>query len=194
VVLLLTSAEPDLLLPTLVSRCQVVPLHPLAPGEIAEALARRWEVPPAEAERLAGLAGGRLGWAVEALQRPELAEGREATLDSILRLVTVARDARLRGAAALASDVEGACAAVEAWALWWRDVLLAAHSAPDLTSSGEARRLAERLGRAVGPEQAEAFLRRLLATRQQLDQNVNPRLALEVLALDMPVPAPRDDR
>jgi DNA polymerase-3 subunit delta' len=189
VVLLLTSAAPELLLPTLTSRCQLVPLHPIGPAEIAEALVARWAAAPGEAEALAGLAGGRMGWAVEALRHPELREQRDTLLQQIVALATATRDARLRLVAPLAADAETARATVEAWALWWRDVLLAAVGAADLTTSGAARAAAGRLGRAIGAEQAEAFLRRLLAARQQLDQNANPRLTLEVLALDLPAPA-----
>jgi DNA polymerase III subunit delta' len=190
VVLLLTSAEPDLLLPTLLSRCQLVPMHPLGPAEIATALVERWGADAASAVALAGLAGGRLGWAVEAYRHPEQRERRAALVQQILSLVTASRDARLRQVAPLATDTETARATVEAWTVWWRDVLLAALGVPELTASGTARETAERLGRAIGPDQAEAFLRRLIATRAQLDQNANPRLALEVLALDLPHPAP----
>jgi DNA polymerase-3 subunit delta' len=188
VVLLLTSAEPELLLPTLTSRCQLVPLHPLRSAEIAAALVARWGAAPNEAEALAGLAEGRLGWAVEALRNPELRVRRDALMQQVVALASAARDARLRLVAPLASDVETARATVEAWTSWWRDVLLAAVGVPDLTATGAARTAAERVGRAIGPERAEAFLRRLLAARQQLDQNANPRLALEILALDVPAP------
>ena len=186
VLLLLTSTEPEQLLPTVTSRCQVVSLHPLAPEEIARALVERWGASPTEAEALAGLAGGRLGWAVEALRNPELRERRDATLRQVVELAGATRDARMRLAGQLASDTEAARAAVEVWALWWRDALLAAHGARGLTSTGPAREAAERVGRAVEPEQAETFMRRLLEAQQQLEQNANPRLALEVLALAMP--------
>ncbi|HEX9414519.1 MAG TPA: hypothetical protein VF916_13515, partial [Ktedonobacterales bacterium] len=136
-----------------------------------------------------GLAGGRLGWAVEAHLHPEQRERRAALQEQIVALVTATRDARMRLVAPLATDTDAARAAVEAWTLWWRDVLLATVGMTTLSSSGQARALAERLGRAIGPIAAEAFLRRLVAARQQLDQNANPRLVLEVLALDMPLPS-----
>jgi len=34
-----------------------------------------------------------------------------------------------------------------------------------------------------------AFLRSLAASKRHLEQNVNPRLALEVLMLDLPAPS-----
>lgn len=186
VVLVLTCEEPDALLPTLVSRCQLVPMRPLAAEEIRDALVDRWDVDRAEAETLAGLAGGRLGWAVEAHRRPVSRERRDALLARILALAKAAPDERMRLAAALATDTESARSAIETWVLWWHDVLLAALGVDAIGTIGDARIEAERQGRALGPEQSEAFLRRLVATHQQLDQNANPRLALEVLALDYP--------
>lgn len=193
VVLVLTSSEPELLLPTVISRCQVVPLHPLSPAEIAAALGERWNVEQTEAAALAGLAAGRLGWAVEAQDKPELRERHAALMQQIVALAAAAPPARLRLVAPLAADTDAARTTVEVWTLWWRDVVLAATGATELTSPGAAREAAERLGRTLGLARAEPFLRRLLTTRAQLDQNANARLALEVLALDMPMPAPARD-
>jgi DNA polymerase-3 subunit delta' len=189
VLLVLTSAEPEVLLPTLVSRCQQVPIHPLTHHEVAQALVERWGVDQTEAQELAGLAGGRLGWAVNAHALPELRQERAALIEQVIALAQARRGTRLRLVAALAGDAESARVAVDVWALWWRDVLLGALGADQLLSTAsEGGTVARRLGRAIGPEAAEAFLRRLLTARRQLDQNANPRLALEVLALDMPVP------
>lgn len=186
VVLILTCEEPDLLLPTLVSRCQLIPMSPLGAEEVRAALVERWGVEADEAAALAGLAGGRLGWAVEAHRRPELRERRDALLTRILEVAAAPASERMRLMAALAAEGEGARSAVETWTLWWHDVLLAALGSDALNTAGLAREAAERLGRALEPERAEAFLRRLVETYRQLDQNANPRLALEVLALDFP--------
>src|SRR5690242_646347 len=70
VMLLLTSSEPETPLPTILSRCQVVPMLPLTPEEITYALTGRWQIPEMDARRLAALANGRLGWAVRAAENP----------------------------------------------------------------------------------------------------------------------------
>ncbi len=186
VVLLLTCAEPDRLLPTIVSRCQLVPLQPLAPDELAEALERRWQVGAAEAQELASLANGRLGWAVRAHSEPSLRTKRAGLLAALVRLASVGRDERLRQAGALAPDVASAQQTVELWTVWWRDVVLAASGAPHLGTTGEVRQEAERQGRALGFERAYAFLQSLLAAQAALEQNANPRLTLDVLMLDLP--------
>jgi DNA polymerase III subunit delta' len=187
VVLLLTTDDPSLLLPTILSRCQLLPLHPLPTDMVAAALRERWGVAAEAAAELAGLAGGRLGWAVEAHEQPALLERRATLQRDILALAVATRDSRMRQVAALAPDAESARQAVEEWTLWWRDVVLAAAGVTRLNATGPAREQAERLGRTVGAPAAEAFLRRLIAARQQLEQNANPRLTLEVLALDMPL-------
>ncbi|HEU5440305.1 MAG TPA: DNA polymerase III subunit delta' [Ktedonobacterales bacterium] len=186
VVLLLTSAEPETLLPTLLSRCQVLALHPLALAEVESALVERWGVAPAEARELSALANGRLGWAVRAHERPALREERTRLLDELAGLTLAGRAERLKAAGTLASDTESARTALALWMLWWRDVTLAACGATHLLGAGAARREAERQGRLLSPDLAHAFLRALLAAQAALDQNANPRLTFDVLMLDLP--------
>jgi len=194
VVLLLTSTDPESLLPTLISRCQLLSLHPLAQSEIERLLIERHQVAPAEAQALAALAQGRPGWAVRAHEHPELREERKQLLGQIIGLPRASRDERLRMAGVLAKDGDMARRALDEWTLWWRDVLLAAAGADHLISDGEARREAERLGRAIGRPRAEAFLHALLAARELLDQNVNARLAFDVLMFDLPAPTASSGR
>lgn len=186
VVLLLTTADLENLLPTILSRCQIVPMHALTPDEAQRALAERWTVPDAEARALAGLANGRLGWAVRAHENPALRERRAEELETIAALATAPRDEQLRKAGALAPDNETARRTVELWMLWWRDVVLSACGADHLATTGEPRQRAERLGRALGRERAQPFLESLLRAQRALEANGNPRLTLEVLALDLP--------
>ena len=186
VVLLLTSSEPETILPTILSRCQVVPMGPLSPDEVAQALVDRWQLPGDDARALASLANGRLGWAVRAAEKPELREQRIHELEEIAGLAAAPRDERLRRAGALGKDVESARRVLELWTLWWRDVVLAAGGASHLATSGELRMRAERLGGRLGLERAQAFLRALVVAQLALEANANPRMTLEVLALDLP--------
>src|SRR5438105_9824610 len=65
-VLILTTAYPDHLLPTCLSRCQLVAVSPVGRSTLAGFIASRSGTPE-EAEALAGLAHGRPGWAVRAM-------------------------------------------------------------------------------------------------------------------------------
>ncbi len=188
VVILLLATDPDDLLPTILSRCQLVALRPLAPAEISAALRERWSVAPDAADRLAALANGRLGWAVRAHERPEEQAERERLLERIIALAGAPSDERMRIAATLGSDNAATRVTLELWIAWWRDVALAASGAHSLLSSGAARREATRLGAAIGPEPARLFLRALIEALASMDINANPRLTLENLALALPTP------
>ena len=186
VIILLLATEPDALLPTILSRCQLIALRPLPPEQISAALRERWGVAPAAAERLAGLANGRLGWAVRAQERPEDQAERERTLERIVALVAAPIDERMRIAGELGSDNATVRATLDLWIGWWRDVTLVANGAHALLSAGMARHAAERIGVAIGPNRARAFLDALLMALASMDINANPRLTLENLALELP--------
>ncbi len=54
------------------------------------------------------------------------------------------------------------------------------------SASGALRAQAEHLGRRLGMERAQTFLRALLDAQLALEANANPLLTMEVLALDLP--------
>jgi DNA polymerase-3 subunit delta' len=186
VVLLLTCSEPEAPLPTVISRCQLVPTQPPTLDEIRQALVERWDIEPQRAEQLAALSHGRIGWALDAARHPEIEHARSESLARLVSLTGASRDERLRAAGTLASDTDAARDVVELWLYWWRDVVLAACGAQGQASAGEARAEAERQGRALGVERAHSFLSALVAAREALEANANPQLSLEALLLDLP--------
>lgn len=186
VTIFLLATDPENILPTIISRCQTIPLREVPPEQIAQALRERWGAPADEAERLAGLARGRLGWAVHARQRPADLEERADLLRRITGLVRAPVDERMRAAGGLGADNASARRALEQWIFWWRDVTLAAHGSQRLLSTGEPRDVALWFGSGIGPDAALRFLDQLLSAQASMDINANPRLTLENLALDMP--------
>ncbi len=64
-ILLLTATDRQSVLPTIVSRCQVLELRPLDRLAVVDALQAGWAVDGEQAALLARLSNGRLGWAVE---------------------------------------------------------------------------------------------------------------------------------
>jgi DNA polymerase-3 subunit delta' len=194
VALLLTSSEPEALLLTVVSRCQLVPTQPPTADEIRVALVEQWGVEPMRADELTALAHGRIGWAIEAAQNPELERARAALLARLVALTPASRDERLRAAGTLATDADAARAVVDLWLVWWRDVVLAAGGARHLAATGEVRTEAERQGRALGVERAQGFLRALVAAGEALEANANAQLTIETLLLDLPTAPVLDAR
>jgi DNA polymerase-3 subunit delta' len=75
---------------------------------------------------------------------------------------------------------------LELWLLWWRDLVLAANNCLDLTVNVDRRDLLLSQAGKLGPVKAEQTVRAILQTMESVAQNVNARVALEVLMLDMP--------
>ncbi|HEX9067493.1 MAG TPA: DNA polymerase III subunit delta' [Ktedonobacterales bacterium] len=185
-VLLLTAVQLDRVLPTIISRCKPLPLQPASLAEIRAALESRWGVPAEDAAQIAALSGGRMAWAVAAIEQPELRQQRESDVERLMRLPSLGRAERLRIAPELAPNQDGAQQTISLWLALWRDVVLAAHGAENLAATGSVRRRAESLGKALGPDRAESFVHALLRAQTALEENGNPRLTLDVVLLDLP--------
>jgi len=187
VMLLLTTAHQASLLPTIVSRCQVLALRPLSLEEVEEGLRDRWNLDPEGASLLARLSGGRLGWAVQASQDAKILERRQEWLEALHQATQGSRVLRLTQAERMASLPEEQLREVlRLWADFWRDLLVWKGGNPEgVHNVDQKSRLAEAASR-VSLEDARGALRSVLTTRRYLDQNVNRRLALEVMLLSMP--------
>jgi len=188
VLLLLLAPDSDTLLPTIVSRCQMVPLRPLPARQVEQALIERWEVEPQRARLLAHLCGGRLGWAVRAARDPALLQRRTERLEELTRLLGANRVERFRYAAELASNLDAAQETLEWWGGWWRDVMiLAAGGAGSLTNVDLEER-ARQQAQALGVARAAALVQATRRAADLLRRNANPQLTLEVLiGFDLPL-------
>lgn len=192
VILLLTSRRRDLVLPTVLSRCQILNLRPAPLEQVQDALIARWGVEPAQAELLARLSGGRVGWAVNAHLHPEVDQERRRRLDELLTLTAAGHVGRLNYARELSEKSGRQADAIEEllglWAAWWRDVLLIQHSAPEAIVNLDYRAQLVQQAELYPPARVEAALRDLVQTLHRLRANVNVRLALDVLMLRLPKP------
>ncbi len=187
VILLLTVPDAGLLLPTILSRVQQIPMQLLTTVQVKTALEQRWEVEPKEAELISALAAGRMGWAVQAVEDDDMLTERRAQLELLTKVPSLSRVQRFEMAQRLSADAEKVQAILELWLLWWRDIVLAANACLNLTVNVDMRDLLETQAAKIGTTVAERMVRTILQTMESLDQNVNARLALEVLMLDVPV-------
>lgn len=183
IVIILIAESAAGVLPTLVSRSQIVRFSFVPASEIARALTERTGVPATRARYLAALSGGRVGVAVGAAGTGE--ESFQQRADVVAELGAImAGDvvARLDAAEAVARRRDE----IERWLdvalLWIRDVivwqdtqdsaLLVNLDEQPAIATWAARASNERLRRsAEAIEQAKEHLRR----------NLNPRLVLEAL-------------
>lgn len=186
VVLLLTVPDPSLLLPTILSRVQQIPMHLLTTNQIRQALQERWQVAAEDAALIAALAAGRMGWAVQAVEDEDLLTERQAQLEILTRVPSLSRVQRFDIAQKLSAEGDKIKGILELWLLWWRDLVLAAHNCPELIVNVDMRNLLQKHASRISSLEAQRMIRNILRTIEVLDQNVNARMALEVLMLDTP--------
>ncbi|MCL5958779.1 MAG: DNA polymerase III subunit delta' [Chloroflexi bacterium] len=192
VVLILTAVDAKILPSTIVSRCQEIALGLTSFEAIQELLQEKWNVETEQARLLSHLSGGRIGWAIEAVEGEMLAD-REATLGNIANLARSSRSERFAYAEKLATqfgrEVEAARSALDLWQSWWRDLLLVGAGCPDLVINVDRAGELAQQARRYTVDQLFGFILALEEARDQLEKNVNARLALEALMLRMPRPA-----
>jgi len=192
VVFLLITARPQLLRATIRSRCQRLDLRPLPVAAAQAALIERWGLPERRAEVLARLSRGRLGWALAAQADEEMMRARREALMDIRNLAQCSLAERFARAGDLAGRFgrqrEAVLEVLDLWGQWWRDVLLGATGCQEAITNVDLADILRAEAARYDPRQVASFLRSLAAARRRLEENVNPRLALEVLLLDLPAP------
>ena len=186
VVLAVLAREADLLLPTIVSRCQHTPLRPLPVQTVRRALRERWDAAPQQAELLAHLCGGRLGWAVRKLTDDEGMKRRAARLDDLTDLVHASIIERFEYAEKLADDPVATQETVDLWIGWWRDVLLVASGADAPLTNVDRQDVLRAQASRFGVTTIAGVIEALRSSLQKLQRNANRRLTLDVLMLDLP--------
>jgi DNA polymerase-3 subunit delta' len=190
VVMLLTSARPHALLPTIISRCQVLTLRGLPQQMVAEALVGRWGASREQADLLARLAEGRLGWAVQRLTDENAWDERTRRMAQARDLPRQNRVQRLAYAEELSRTSAALQPTLALWASWWRDVMLVQQGCSGSVRNVDLAAYLEHDAASFDPVHVQRYLARLQAAPTQINQNVNVRLLLETLVLHLPAPRP----
>jgi hypothetical protein len=211
---ILVAEDPRRLLPTIRSRSQAIRLGPVPRDELARWLVDHRPMTDEQAATLATLADGRLGRAQTLADRPELLEWRRRTQRELLALLDRGRADRLAAVRDLlddttplvvppsddtGADVErptprtptavqraAAMAIVDAWVALSRDLAVAAAGRPALAATSEL--VPEMPDTASGQPPGE-WARATMALERihdAIEENVSPRLALEVAMLAWP--------
>ena len=190
VILLLTAASPERLLPTIVSRCEVLRLRPQPAAVVQAGLEGQWGVPQAQAHLLARVADGRPGFARTLVEDPTLLEQREVWLEDLLRLIQSGRVERFAYVEPLAKEPGTLQAIFRTWLSFWRDILLRAADPEAELSNPDRTEEITALAAQIDLPTAHHTVSALDRTISLLDRNINKRLAAEVLMLEIPFLTP----
>jgi DNA polymerase-3 subunit delta' len=186
VILILTADNPEQLLATITSRCEILRLRPLLVDDI-EAHLKSHGADVESARLIAHVSGGRPGYALRLLEDESALEFRSERLADLAELLTATRVQKFNYAEKMAKDKESMRQTLLVWLSYWRDVLLRVSGAQvSITNIDQAESITS-LAEKLTLENARRVVHGQEMALERLEHNVNPRLLAEVLLLDLPV-------
>ena len=189
VVFIVLTADEAVLPATIVSRCQRLELMPLAVKEVEQALIEK-QIDAQQAGLLARVSRGLVGWALTAASDEKILEERSQRLDKIIDVIDGGLETRFAYATEVADLFPGNRKTVAEilglWLEWWRDLMLVnLDNRESANNIDRMEKLTEMAGR-YELRQIREFMGNIQTVEEQLRHNVSPRLALEVLILNLP--------
>ena len=194
-IVLLTASEPEALLPTVVSRCEVVRLRPLAVAQLQAALQARG-VAPAVAAEAAAWAQGRPGLALRLAQDPDARAAYAEEWRQVWTLLQQPLYRRLRAVEGFTpSQRDRARQVLTQWLAVWRAVWHMQWAPDAATAPPGWEGALQALAAAVPRERTRALLDDLLEALAHLERYASPRLVLGAVltawpVLEGPLPTP----
>jgi len=186
--LVLTADQSGAILPTIISRCQVIPFGPLDHEDMARVLLQEHDLDKPRALALATVTEGSLGRAKLLIEENLLAFRKEVVEELLLmkndqaEITTRVYRFSEKGAALKENIYEF----LTLLRLWYRDLILAAAGVPE--SSVANKDLASSIPTALkrwSPAQLHGRLRLLDRAERQLSHNCSRSLVLEALFFDL---------
>jgi len=184
-VLILTADNPEQLLPTIVSRCEVLRLRPLKVEMVQRELETRG-LELGRAKLIAHISGGRFGYALRLIENDALLEQREERLNDLQNLISASRVQKFAYADKLSKDKDGMRQAVLIWLSYWRDVMLRTAQAGTPLVNVDRNMEIEDLASHMDLSSARLVVSEHENVLEKMDRNVNSRMLAEVLLLDLP--------
>ena len=184
-ILLLTADTPEQLLPTIISRCEILRLRPLPIEAVVADLIYRG-VDEERARLLAHISGGRPGYARRMVDDVTLLEKRDERLNDLQTLLPAARVEKFSYADKLSKDKDAMRQAIIIWLSYWRDVMLRVAGAETPLINVDRNMEIEFLAGRLNLSTARRVVSDLENALEKMDRNVNSRLLAEVLLMDWP--------
>jgi len=180
-ILILITTNPQLILPTIVSRCQTVKFLPVAGEEIEKVLLNRNQGQPLNLKQIIRFANGRPGLVIRYLENPELLKHQNEVIGQLEELLKGNINDRYVYVEKMAKDISQTQQILNYWLCWFRDLLLMTVGCSDLAVCSE-------LGRYQGVYSLAKLLKIIQTikktSRLLSNSSINARLALEVLMLE----------
>ena len=188
--LILLSSQEAQLLPTIKSRCIKLKLNPMPVKEIIDHLRANYSIKEDTAHLIGLLSKGCLGWAIDASSNPLILEQRSIQIEKMLNLMDSGLEYRFRESDNLVSSLynnrKEALQILREWLGVWRDIILIKNDSVDLITNTDYIDILKSKSMKYSSEQILNTINRIQKSIDCLDNNVNPRLAIETIMIMMP--------
>ena len=179
------------ILPTILSRCQVLQLRPLPIAVVKSELDRRFDLTPDGTNDIARISAGRLGWALQAAADPQALAKRSERLDEIEAVLNSDLADKFKYAERIALSFgrnrEAVYDEMQLWLGWWRDVLVVNEDSDDLVLNLSRLATLQAAASVCASRQIVTAIRAVQETTAMLESNVKrAALCIEGLMLRMP--------
>jgi DNA polymerase-3 subunit delta' len=190
-VFILLTSNVSLIPETVASRCQKISLNPIAAEKIEINLTAVYDIDIEKASILSKLSHGCFGWALSAAQDEKLLENYFEKRNKALEVIEANLQERFSYAGTLATqftkDRSPVYEILDIWLDIWRDVLLFKADLPENINNIDIEKQLKQWSNAINIQDIRNSIRSIQETKERLDLNVNSKLALEVMMLDIPV-------
>lgn len=193
VVIILLTTQENLLLPTVVSRCQRFELKPMALNETETLISTQQGFSQEQSKLLARLSRGCAGWALSAMENENLLKGRDQRLGEFSTLLTCNWDERFSYIQRLPSDRVELEEVFKVWLSYCRDVLLIKYNCDEAIVNMDRRNDIKSWSNMLTITEIKDFVDNINEALTCLSVNANLHLLLETLMLDMPKKEKRGD-
>jgi len=191
VVFLLTARDQEGLLPTIVSRCEVIRLRSVNGETLKDALIEQGYSSD-EAALLAGVSAGLPGRALALGENKDALEERDELLDELIDLLSKDIAGRLAyvephlRTGNLQTKRDRMLLILETWLSFWRDLLIASSGAEATRGNPDRLDDVERIMDRLSLQQVSSVIHLIQDTMNSIEMNANIRLAMENLFLKFP--------
>lgn len=189
--LILTADAKESLLETIASRCEVIRLRPSSIERLESFLKEEKGLEARVAKKLAHLAAGRVGTAIAYSQDPQSLDDYTEALEDLNHLLKSKLRRRLqyieKHQAKKGNQREKFAFLIATWLSFWRDVMIRHEKADIPLVNLDQVDLIEETADLMNSRQIENILKVHETSLGQLDANLNPRLVIENLLLELPV-------
>lgn len=193
VILIITAETPEKLTPTIVSRCEVLRLRAMPLDRLTSVLQDEAGVSSEEACILSHASAGKPGLALRLAQNREMLDVRDSDFRNLFSMLSATASAKFVFADKCSKGYENPARGrarlrelLGNWRSFWRDVLVASQQTPVPVYNLEYLSQIQSAANLLDAETAGRSMRLTEHSLQLLDKNINPRLVIEVLLLDLP--------